>query len=52
MNFKDKLIPIVWKSITYNMGMKNLEESRLNFTKNWLNEKKHFEILASEISMK
>ena len=33
------------------MGMKNLEESRPDFTKNWPNEKKHFENLASEISM-
>ena len=32
--------------------MKNIEESRPDFTKNWLNEKNHFEILASEISMK
>ena len=34
------------------MGMENLEECGQNFIKNWLNEKKHFKILASEISMK
>ena len=34
------------------MGMRNLEESRPGFMKNWLIEKKHFEKLASEISMK
>ena len=33
------------------MGRKDLEESRPGFTKNWLNEKKHFEKLASEVSM-
>ena len=32
--------------------MKNLEESRPDFTKSWLNEKKHFKILAFEISMR
>ena len=34
------------------MDIKNLEESKPDFAKNWLNEKKHFEILASEMSMK
>ena len=34
------------------MGIKNLEESRPDFTKNWLNKKRHFETLASEISMR
>ena len=34
------------------MGMKNHEESRPGFTKNWPNEKKLFEKLASEVSMK
>ena len=32
--------------------MKNLEESKSDFKKNWLNKKEHFEALASEISMK
>ena len=30
------------------MGMENLEESRPDFTKNWLNEKEHFEKLIFE----
>ena len=34
------------------VGMKNLEDSKPCFTKNWLNEKKHFEKLASEVSMR
>ena len=32
------------------VGVKNLEESRPDFTKNWRYEKKHFQILVSEIS--
>ena len=52
VNFKDKLIRIIWKWTVSIVGMKNLEESRPDFTKNCFNEKKHFEILASEVSMK
>ena len=52
VSFKDKLTPIVWKWTMQNMGMKNLEESRPGFTKTCLHEKKHFEKLASEVSMK
>ena len=51
MNFNHKLIPIVWKWIAWIVGIKNLEENRPELTKNWLNEKKRFEIFASEISM-
>ena len=34
------------------MDMKNLEESRAGFTKSWRNEKKLFEKLILEVSMK
>ena len=34
------------------VGMKNAEESKPDNTKNWHYERKHFEILVSEISMK
>ena len=34
------------------MGMKNLEESRPDSTKDWLNETKRFEKLESQLSMK
>ena len=34
------------------MGVKNLEESRPSFMKNWLKEKKHFEKLTSGVSVK
>ena len=52
MNFNHKLIPIVWKRTMEIMDMKNLEESRSGFTKSWRNEKKHFEKLILEVSMK
>ena len=34
------------------MGMKNLEESRPGFMKNWLNEKQYFEKVTSEVPVK
>ena len=34
------------------MDVKNLEESKPGFTKNWVNEKNQFEILASKVSKK
>ena len=40
MNFNDKLIPIVGKWIAFFVSMKNLEESRPDFTKNCVNDKK------------
>ena len=40
VNFKDKLIPIVWKCIRSIMAVKNLEKSKPDFMKNWLSEKK------------
>ena len=34
------------------MEMHNPEEGKGDVTKNWLNERKQFEILTSEVSMK
>ena len=51
VNFHDKLI-LGWNWMKQIVGMKNLEESMSDLKKNWLWERKHFEILVSETSMK
>ena len=52
VNFNDKLILSGWNWMKQIVGMKNLKESMFDLKKNWLWERKHFEILVSETSMK
>ena len=49
LDFRDNLIPIVWKSIVPIKSLKNLEKRKPDFTKDQLNEKEYFEKLKSEV---
>ena len=52
VNFNDKLILSGWNWMMQFVGMKNIEESKSDQEKNWLWERKHFEIPVSETSVK
>ena len=49
VNFKDKFIPVVWRSTILTLDVKHLEESNQGFTKNWRSEEEHSEKLIHEV---